>query len=115
MPFKPGQSGNVTGKPRETRNKLTRSFLLALHTSFEAKGVKAIEQVIKDDPAAYLRVIASIMPKELEITNVDKDLSDEQLADVITALRSAIGAGLVREVAEAEGGGKQTKNLQSVH
>jgi len=115
MPFKPGQSGNVTGRPRETRNKLSGAFLRALHISFEEKGVDAIERVIRDDPAGYLRVIASVMPKELEISKNAEDLTDEQLAEVVAALRSAISSGIVREVEKTEAGGESPKDIQAVH
>lgn len=115
MVFKPGESGNIAGKPRETRNKLSATFLRALHTSFQEKGVEAIDRVIRDDPAGYLRVIASVIPKEFEITSIDKDLSDEQLADLIAALRSGIGAGIIRAATSEKGVAEQTKDVSSLH
>lgn len=115
MPFEKGKSGNVGGRPREARNKLSNAFVQALLTSFNVRGVEAIERVIDEDPGAYLRVIASVMPKELDITNNIGDLSDEQLADVITALQSAISAGIVTEASGAKGGEKQAKDIQAIH
>lgn len=113
--FKSGESGNVGGKPRETRNKLSNAFVQALLTSFNEKGVAVIERVIKEEPATYLKVIASVLPKEIDITKSISDISDEQLADVIAALQSAISAGIVKEATEAQGRAEPAKDLSSVH
>lgn len=115
MAYKKGESGNVNGKPRETRNKLSNAFIHALLTSFNEQGVKVIDRVIAEEPATYLKVIASIMPKELEISNNIGDLTDEQLTDVISALRSAISAGIVRDATTAESGAIQAKEISSLH
>ena len=118
MVWKPGESGNPKGAARNTRqhrDKLATHFLRAMASSFEEKGVAAIDEVIKNSPAEYLRVIASIIPKELEVTNRIGELTDEQLADVVTALRSAISAGLVREAASAEGSAEQAQGLPPIH
>ena len=97
MVFKPGQSGNTIGKPRETKNKLSRNFIHALATSFEIKGVKVIDRVIEEHPVDYLRIIASVLPKELEITNSIEGLTDEQLSEIIAALQTGLANGSVIE------------------
>lgn len=118
MVWKPGQSGNPQGAQRgakQHKNKLAVLFFRALATSFETEGVKAIERVIKEDPAKYLTIVSSIMPKELEVTNFDKDLTDDQLADIISALRSGISAGIIREVAATTSASEQAQDVSSVH
>jgi hypothetical protein len=74
--FKPGQGGPRRG----SRNKLGEDFLHALAEDFERHGVEAIERVRIEKPEAYLKVIATLMPKDLNL-NVRQldDLSDEQL------------------------------------
>jgi hypothetical protein len=67
IPFKPGQSGNPGGRPKGARNKLDEEFLAELYNDFEVNGKAAIERVREEDPAAYLRVIVSVLPKELKI------------------------------------------------
>ena len=67
IPFKPSQSGNPRGRPKGARNKLGEEFLAELYNDFEANGKAAIERVREEDPAAYLRVIVSVLPKELKI------------------------------------------------
>jgi len=86
-PWKPGQSGNPAGRKPGSRNKLTEAFLKALCDDFEANGVDAIAAVRLEDPAAYVKVIAMLCPKELEMKRPLGDLSDDELLDSIDALQ----------------------------
>ena len=74
--FKPGNPG----RPKGSRNKLGEAFIQALAEDFERHGVEAIERVRIEKPEAYLKVIASLVPKDLNL-NVSKydHLTDEQL------------------------------------
>ncbi len=65
--FKPGQSGNPAGRPKGSRNVLTENFITALTKDFAEHGVAAIRRAREDDPAAYLRLVASLAPKELHM------------------------------------------------
>jgi len=100
-PFKPGQSGNPAGRPKGSRNKLGEDFLNALQADFSAHGVKAIETVREERPHEYLKVIAGILPKELNVkTSSVEELSDDELAAGIAALQSILTAQAVREGSE---------------
>jgi hypothetical protein len=74
--FKPGNPG----RPKGSRNKLGEAFIQALANDFERHGAEAIERVRIEKPEAYLKVIASLLPKDLNL-NVSKydHLTDEQL------------------------------------
>ena len=58
-----------------------------LYQSWLAHGPAAIEAVLKTKPDAYLKVIASLLPKDL-VLNVRPldELSDEQLLDRLRSL-----------------------------
>lgn len=93
--FKPGQSGNPRGRPKGSRNKLGEQFVSALQQDFEEHGVDAIVKVRTDMPHQYLKVIAQILPKELNInTNQLGEISDEQLSEFVDAVRLAIATGI---------------------
>ena len=60
---------------------------------FEAHGADAISKVREEDPSTYLRVIASLLPKEVKVdANPLTDVSDEELDRMIGVLRDQINA-----------------------
>jgi hypothetical protein len=65
---------------RDHHKKFGEAFIQALADDFERHGVEVIERVRIEKPEAYLKVIASLLPKDLNL-NVSKcdHLTDEQL------------------------------------
>ncbi len=114
--FKPGQVANPAGRPKGSRNKLGEDFIRALQQDFEANGAQAIEAVRAERPHEYLKVIASILPKQIELKEGTFDgFSDEQLASIVYAARAAIGlieSGGARE--ENQGQPQQVIELQAI-
>lgn len=90
--FKPGQSGNPGGRPVGTRLKINGAFLRALAEDFDKHGVKAIEACRIEDPSAYVKVLASLLPKEVEIRKPLEDFADDELIAAVRALQSFIAA-----------------------
>jgi hypothetical protein len=91
--FKPGVSGNPGGKPKSSRNRLQGDFMLALANDFAEHGKKAIETARVDDPVGYMKVVASLMPKQMEQTQPLDDLTDAELTAGIALLRSRLAGG----------------------
>ena len=91
-PYRPGQSGNPKGRPVGARSKLGEAFLEALQNDFAAHGAAVIVQVRETKPDQYLKVIASILPRELNVSasSLMDDWSDEELAAAIRELNDVI-------------------------
>lgn len=74
--FKPGNPG----RPKGSRNKLGEAFIEAMYEDFQEHGVAAIEKVRTEKPDQYLKVVASILPKEIEagekLGNILEDILD---------------------------------------
>lgn len=86
--------GNAKGRPKGSRNKLGEDFISALQESFNQHGPATIEQVRQERPHEYLKVVASILPKELNVrTDALNEMSDDDLAAILGAVQSAVLAG----------------------
>lgn len=64
--FLPGNTGGA-GRPKGARNKLGEAFLKALSTDFDEHGIDAIKTVREEDPSTYVKVVASLLPKEMKL------------------------------------------------
>jgi Family of unknown function (DUF5681) len=89
-PFAPGQSGNPAGRPKGSRNKLGEDFIAALHADFQEHGPATIKRAREQDPVAYIKIIAGLLPKEVKVDDV-RDLTDEQLDARIQHLAAELG------------------------
>lgn len=113
-PFVKGTSGNPGGKPKGSKNRLQGDFMRRLADDFERFGIYAIARVRRNDPAAYIRAIASLMPKELEISRPLDDLTDEQLNAALIAARALLAAQDFGAGAGDAAGAEQAAGLSPV-
>jgi len=96
MPFERGRSGNPAGGPVGSRHRqqLNGEFIAALLRDFRHGGPKAIERVRRTQPAAYLKILALLVPREhkVEHSNPLKELTDEQLVAMIEYFEASLAA-----------------------
>ena len=83
---------NRGGRPAGVRNKLSSAFLEDLLAEWREHGRGAIKIMRTEEPGAFVRVVASTLPKEFTFENVMSDISDEQLDDVIARIKEQIAA-----------------------
>lgn len=113
-PFAPGETGNPGGKPVGARNRLQGKFLAELADDFEAEGKTAIVKMRETDPSAYIRAIASLMPKEMEIRRPLEELTDDDIAAGIAALSKLVASG-AQSGAKQASRGKPAKDVPPLH
>jgi hypothetical protein len=78
--WRPGQSGNLAGRPKGSRNRLSEDFVAALFDDFQDHGAAAIAACRAEKPDVYVRVIASLMPRDVNFSVKHYDeLSDAEL------------------------------------
>jgi Family of unknown function (DUF5681) len=92
--WQPGQSGNPVGRAHGSRNKLTEEVICALLRDFRQHGQKAVARVRQTQPAAYLKILALLVPREHKVqhSNLLKELTDEQLEALIEYIETSLAA-----------------------
>ena len=71
-------SGNPAGRPKGARNLLSESVLKELINHWEENGLNAIDRTCKEQPAAYLRAVLSLVPKDCAMT-VERDETPQHI------------------------------------
>ena len=78
----------------------------ALLLHFRQHGKKAIEKVAREQPAAYLKILALLVPREMKLEHSGgvKAMSDEQIEEAIELIQTMLAAraGEAAKVIEGE-------------
>ena len=90
--FLAGNSG-FGGRPKGSRNKLTTEFFDDFYAAWQKHGAQCLKDVAEKSPRDFVRAAAMLMPKEFEIKTPLDDMTDADLADLITAVQSLIAGG----------------------
>ena len=59
-----GQSGNPKGRPKGSRDAITKAFIDDLSEDWREHGLETIQRAREERPAEYVRMVASLIPKE---------------------------------------------------
>lgn len=113
MAFKKGQTGNPNGRPKGVRDKVTNAFLNDLEKDWRENGAAALKQAREQSPAVYVKMVASLVPKDLNV-NHNRELNELSLAELkehVSGLIGQVGGGGIG--ADAEDSGEPTPD--SVH
>jgi hypothetical protein len=93
--FAKGFSGNPGGSPEATRRAFNKRFLLDLAEDWQQHGREVFKRVRRESPAAYLKVCAMLVPREVKLehsTSAIKAMTDEQIEQTIEAIQTMIAA-----------------------
>jgi Family of unknown function (DUF5681) len=86
-----GQSGNPAGKPVGTRNAFSQLFLSDLAASWSECGPEVLAKVARADPARYLGVCSTLIPKDVAISiEARQSPLDDHDLEILRACREAI-------------------------
>ena len=88
--FRPGQSGNPNGRPKGSRNRIAELLLDDLCTAWAEHGRDAIARMLKQRPGDFVKVVASLVPRELLVGEASPlaSLSDDELETLIGSVRA---------------------------
>ena len=84
--------GNPGGSLEATRRSFNKDFLLALAADFRKHGAAAIEKVRKQQPAAYTKICAHLVPREMQVEHSGgiKAMTTEQIERAIEIIKELI-------------------------
>ena len=84
--------GNPGGNRHRTRHLLNQEFMQALLLNFRHEGKRAIEKVARNQPGVYLKILALLVPREMQIehTNRIKQMTDEEIEQAIEAIQAML-------------------------
>ena len=117
--FKPGVSGNRSGNVHRSRHALNADTIREMHLAFRRGGRKAIDKVMKNQPAVFLKLLVLLVPREMKVEHTGgvKAMSDEQLEQGIEAIQAMLAARdagtnakVIEGVAEPVPGPRKTKH-----
>ena len=86
--FAKGVSGNLGGNAQRSRLTLNADTIREMHLAFRRGGRKAIDKVMRQQPAVFLKLLVLLVPRELKVEHAGgvKAMSDEQLEAGIEAI-----------------------------
>lgn len=111
--WKAGQSGNPAGRPKGSRTVFAETFIKDFMKDWNEYGAQAITKMREEDTTNYVKVAASLLPKDFNINlsseaDLEKFLeqfTDEELADFVTGV-TALGSRSKEDTVKKKAGSK---------
>jgi hypothetical protein len=105
--FRPGVSGNLSGNVHRSRHALNADTIREMHAAFRRGGRKAIETVMRNQPAVFLKLLVLLVPREMKMEHSGgvKAMTDEQIERSIELIKEMLAqreSGEMAKVIEAE-------------
>jgi hypothetical protein len=105
--FKPGVSGNLSGRPRGSRNRIAGRFLDDVTEVWEAHGKEALITAIKREPMQFSKMVAGILPTQIVATTLTVS-AEVDLANVEQARNFLRAYRMVRDAPLRSGTGRRS-------
>jgi len=104
--FSKGSSGNIAGNAQRSRHALNADTIREMHAAFRRGGRAAIDKVMKQQPAVFLKLLVLLVPRDMRVehSGTIKQMSDEQIEEAIAAIKAMLAAqaGEAAKVIEGE-------------
>src|SRR5262249_43349912 len=90
--FAPGYSGNPGGSPDRARKALNAETIAELHRAFRIGGRQAINKVMRNQPAVFLKLLVLLVPREMKVEQSGgvKEMTDEQIERGIELIKEIL-------------------------
>jgi hypothetical protein len=79
IPWKVGQSGNIRGRPRGSRSRISEKFLTVLERIWDQHGEAAMVKAALAEPMQFTKMVAGLLPSKVEsslqVTNIFAELN----------------------------------------
>jgi len=90
--FRPGVSGNAAGNVHRSRHALNADTIREMHAAFRQGGREAIEKVMRNQPAVFLKLLVLLVPREMKLEHSGgvKAMTDEQIDRAIAYIEEQL-------------------------
>jgi hypothetical protein len=87
-------SGNASGNVHRSRHSLNADTIREMHAAFRRGGRAAIDKVMKQQPAVFLKLLVLLVPREMRVGHSGgvKSMTDEQIEAAIEAIQAMLAA-----------------------
>ena len=87
-------AGNLGGNAQRSRHALNADTIREMHAAFRRGGRAAIDKVMKQQPAVFLKLLVLLVPREMKVEHSGgvKAMSDDEIEAAIAAIQGMLAA-----------------------